>query len=83
MHSHLAHKQAGTVACITERIETVDKLQGRVKRAQDATLKQVEALTRGINELVHYINTRFSWPRKCNFACLEFREGRIGIDRVR
>lgn len=82
VHTHLALKQAGTVQCITTRIETVDKLQARVKKAQDATLKQIEHMTRGINELVHYINTKFSWPRKCNYACLEFREGRIGIDRI-
>eukprot|EP00040_Diaphanoeca_grandis_P031033 m.184833 g.184833 ORF g.184833 m.184833 type:complete len:533 (-) comp32209_c0_seq1:95-1693(-) len=78
----LAQRHLATTNSIQSRIKGVDAFKQRIKNAQEGTMRQIDLLTKAINELIHYINTKFSWPRKCNLACFQLRDQRIGIDKV-
>jgi len=78
----LAARHMASTKSIHTRVENIENFKQRIKNAQEGTMRQIDLLTKAINELVHYINTKFSWPRKCNLACFQLRDQRIGIDKV-
>eukprot|EP00041_Stephanoeca_diplocostata_P014894 m.282140 g.282140 ORF g.282140 m.282140 type:complete len:571 (-) comp19843_c0_seq1:124-1836(-) len=79
---HLQEKSAETRRSLQHRIMAVEDKEAAVMQASARVATEIESLRRGIRDHINYLQTQFVFPHKCNVACLRFRDGRIGIDRV-
>eukprot|EP00039_Didymoeca_costata_P020589 m.341815 g.341815 ORF g.341815 m.341815 type:complete len:508 (+) comp20544_c0_seq1:74-1597(+) len=80
--SHLGKKGQEVQSNFVHRIEDIQQARKDLKRCHESCCDELKALQRRLEEAEEFRNSRFTWPMRVNEACLEFREKRIGIDRV-